>query len=260
MQIGIIGLGSVGNAIYTVIKEHLSTTPVLIDIDPTKNNGSSSQLEKCDGVYIAVPTPSREDGSCDTRQLEIALYTARKCKGVLISKSTATPNVYLELQKEYPNLIYSPEFLTERNAIEDYRNTKHIICGGNSQVVNIAKNIMSIGLHQLEKIHECSIYEAAIVKYAVNSYLATKVVFMSELKQLSDALEIDWSKLSSLITLDPRVGNTHVNVPGIDGLPGFGGKCFPKDTHALLCYASNMGVDLSILANAIEKNKKLRVK
>ena len=101
---------------------------------------------------------------------------------------------------------------------------------------------------------------ASMLKYTINSWLATKVTFFNELKELYDAsnTKVPWDSFTDMLTRDPRMGDTHMQVPGPDGQPGFGGHCFPKDTQAFLYYAKQMGVDLSVLDQAVDKNKKLR--
>ena len=104
----------------------------------------------------------------------------------------------------------------------------------------------------------CTVEEAAFTKYTINTFLATKVIFMNEMAQLAEKFGLDWSRLSQLLTKDDRVGLSHTRVPGADGKPGFGGLCFPKDTSAWLQFANSQGVKLSLLEQAVKLNKDLR--
>ena len=81
---------------------------------------------------------------------------------------------------------------------------------------------------------------------------------MNEFYQLSSANNVDWETIKGMLKQDSRVGSTHLNVPGTDGLFGFGGMCFPKDTRALLSLAKSQNVDLSVLEAAVYKNISLR--
>jgi UDPglucose 6-dehydrogenase len=101
---------------------------------------------------------------------------------------------------------------------------------------------------------------ASLLKYTINSWLATKVTFFNELRELYDAsnTKVPWESFTDMLSRDPRMGNTHMRVPGPDGELGFGGHCFPKDTRALIYYAEQMGVDLEILQKAVDKNNKIR--
>lgn len=257
MKIGIIGVGSVGGAIAAVLREKPEVELVLVDVDSQRGADHPSKLMDCDCVYICVPTPSCRNGECDYRQLQGALLLLNYYGGLIISKSTAPPDVYRELHEEWPNLIYSPEFLTEARAENDYRTTRHIILGGSEEYLDMGERIVGVGLKNLESVHRCTIEEAALAKYAVNTFLATKVIFMNELHQLAQSTGCDWSRVRDLLTLDQRIGDSHTVVPGADG-PGFAGKCFPKDAEAILSYARSIGVDLSVLRAAVEKNHLLR--
>ena len=68
----------------------------------------------------------------------------------------------------------------------------------------------------------------------------------------------DWESFTEMLSNDPRMGNTHMQVPGPDGNKGFGGHCFPKDTEAFLYYANKKGTDLSVLKKAVTKNNKTK--
>jgi nucleotide sugar dehydrogenase len=256
-KIGIIGVGFVGEAIRA---NYESFNLSLLDSDPNKNyNSSYNDLKQCEGIFVCVPSPMKLDGSCDSSILENVLLNLKDYKGVIISKVTATPDIYERLQSQYENLVYIPEFLTAANAIRDYENEKWAIIGGSvrayqneaSRIIQYAKKDAQIVL--------CSIGEASLVKYTINSFLATKVVFMNELEQLATSQGYDWNSIRKLLLNDKRIGDSHTQVPGPDGYYGFGGMCFPKDTSALLSYAEQSGVHLNILKESVKKNTLLRL-
>lgn len=256
-HIGIIGAGFVGNAIL----QNYSRLEQVISIrDPAKGyNASYDELKECDGIFICVPSPSNPDGSCDSSILEDVLSNFKDYDGVLISKVTATPDVYEKLQKEYKNLVYVPEFLTAANSVQDYADENWVIIGGNVMAYQReAKRLISQSKKELTA-EFCSIGEAALVKYAINSFLATKVVFMNEFANIANTKGYDWNKISHLINLDKRIGISHMRVPGPDGYYGFGGMCFPKDTSAILHYANKIDCDLNVLSTAVKKNTLLRL-
>ena len=101
---------------------------------------------------------------------------------------------------------------------------------------------------------------ASLIKYTINSWLATNVVFFNELEKLQQASSsmVSWNQFTDMLTRDPRMGDSHMKVPGPDGEYGFGGHCFPKDTEALIHYAQSKNIKLSLLEKAVSKNKKLR--
>ena len=258
-SIGIIGLGFVGNA----IKTSLSGQVDLVLIDPAKGfNSTYEDLLRCDGIFVCVPTPEFKNGSCDASALKEVLSKLNEVryKGVIISKCTATPDIYQELQDEFPNLVHSPEFLTAAHALKDYTSGTFAIIGGAVTAYrNEAERIIRMSQLELKTVVHCSIQEASFAKYGINSFLATKVIFMNELAKLVNESGADWNVVSRLMKLDNRIGNSHMQVPGSDGKFGFGGMCFPKDTNALIKYASKLGVQLNVLKSAIKKNTLFRL-
>ena len=119
--------------------------------------------------------------------------------------------------------------------------------------------IIRITQRNLEEVKHCSIGEASLAKYTINSFLATKVAFMNELWGIATAFGLDYDTVAEMVKLDPRIGKSHMQVPGPDGLFGFGGACFPKDTSALLKYAESLGQTPMVLDAAVKKNTLLRL-
>lgn len=261
LSIGIIGMGFVGNAVAQSYDKPFIKL-VKIDNDPNKNcNGTYEDLKNTEAVFICVPSPQGDDGSCDTSILSDVLSKLKNYHGVIISKSTAPPAVYESLQETYPNLVHAPEFLTAANAVEDYANGKLLIIGGKIPAyVHEAERIIKVGQRFIEKTLYCSIGEASLIKYTINTFLATKVVFMNEMAALATSLGYYWENIEMAIKLDPRIGSSHTRVPGPDGYYGFGGACFPKDTEALLKFAADQGIDMNVLDAAVKKNTIIRLK
>ncbi len=258
-KIGIIGLGFVGGAIKVNMEDHCDL--VLIDNDPAKGIHSYKDLDSCEGIFVAVPSPQGIDGKCDTSILEGVLKKLKNYKGVIISKCTAPPSTYEELGKEFPNLVHAPEFLTAANAVKDYANGKFAIIGGTVLAYQReAERIIRIGQNKLgSNVRYCSLGEASLAKYAINCFMSTKVIFMNELEKLAGASGLSYKTISNMIVMDERIGSSHMQVPGPDGFYGFGGACFPKDTVALLKYAEEQGVEMAVLNSAVKKNTLLRL-
>jgi len=101
---------------------------------------------------------------------------------------------------------------------------------------------------------------AALYKYMMNSYLAMKVTFMNDFKELADAEGVDFKDLKYLANNDDRIGYTHMDVPGPDGQYGWGGGCFPKDVAAIIEEAIDLGVDFELMDRVESINKKHRRK
>jgi UDPglucose 6-dehydrogenase len=260
VRIGIIGLGFVGSAILNSLSDRFID---LVIIDPDKGHNSTyNDLAGAEAVFVCVPTPRNNDGNCDTSILEDVLDRLHNIRytGVIISKCTAPANVYQKLNEQYPNLVHVPEFLTAADAMRDYLNGEFTIIGGSIKAyMNEAERFTKISQQNLKTIVHCDIGEAALAKYAINSFLATKVVFMNELRGLAVASGLDYDVIAEMISLDKRIGHSHMKVPGPDGTFGFGGHCLPKDTEALLSLSKDLGVTMQVLEAALKKNLLLRL-
>ena len=253
---GIVGLGFVGSAVENSMQS--MTNIKVVDIDPEKSTHTIDQLGDCEGIFVCVPTPQADDGVCDTSALEDVLTKLEYYRGPIISKCTAPPAFYKKLSEKYINLIHAPEFLTAANAMRDYiLGTFAMIGGSSKEFIAEAERIIRIGQKNLKEVRHCSVEEAALAKYGINTFLATKVVFMNELYLLCEKTGVDFYNVANLIKLDSRIGATHMKVPGADGF-GFAGMCFPKDTSALYHYAKSNDVDMEHMKSVIEVNKKLR--
>ena len=262
LKIGIIGLGYVGAAIRNAFDSAFFVECVIIDPAKGFNSATYNDLKDADAVFVCVPTPRSETDNCDTSILEDVLRQLNKIKynGVIISKCTATPDVYTRLGGLYPNLVHIPEFLTAANADIDYTNGQFAIIGGRVKAyMNEAERIIKIGQTNLQNIIHCNIGEAALTKYTINSFLAVKVVFMNEVYKLAEASGLDYDKIRSMIGLDSRIGTSHMQVPGPDSYYGFGGPCLPKDTEALVKFSKDLGVTMTVLEAALKKNTLLRL-
>ena len=248
MRIAIIGVGFVGKAVARAFSncELLLVDPKLgVDIESVK------QFEP-QFSFICVPTPSRNDGSVDTSIVEHTVkYLLQHTYSTIIVKSTVPPSF---VQYFRDRIVVNPEFLTERNAIEDMLTAEHIILGGPRALISRVKNLY---INHSEcfsrKFIKVSGTEAAWIKYITNTMLALKVAYLNELREAVDN-PASWTAIIRALQEDKRLGNSHWIIPGIDGKLGFGGACFPKDSKALLHEAQNLG----ILNSAITSNNKIR--
>lgn len=260
-KIAIVGMGFVGGAIHNSLIDNKNVE--LLAIDPMKGwNATYDDVKNFDAVFVCVPSPQSADGTADTSILESVLDQLSQVNfnGVIISKVTAPPNVYQRLQESYINLVHAPEFLTAANANDDYLHGSFAIIGGSTTAYrNEAERIIRTSQTGIHSVVHCSIGEASLAKYTINSFLATKVIFMNEMAKIATSGGMDWQKVASAIRQDSRIGHSHLQVPGPDGQYGFGGMCFPKDTSALLKYADEIKENPFILASAVAKNSKIRL-
>jgi UDPglucose 6-dehydrogenase len=267
-NIGIIGgTGVVGSAIVNACERELIPT-IIADEYTVLSPGNSTfdRLMECDAIFVCVPSPmimaGPDSGKCDSSILESVLSKLGGFNGVIISKVTAPPDVYTRLGAKYKNLTYSPEFLTAANAATDYYKADFCVVSGTVKAyINEAERIIVKTQPHATTVLPANMEEASLMKYAVNSFLATKVIFMNELYELAKANNIDYNAVATLFNEDFRTGGTHVKVPSpVDNTFGFGGMCFPKDTNALLKYAEDAKIELSVLDAAVKKNTLLRLK
>jgi len=261
-MIGIIGQGFVGNAVYQKFKNYYDI--LTYDLDESKSNSTLNQIsEKCETIFICLPTPMDEDGRCNVSIVELELvglntHNTNNTKNIVI-KSTVSPGTTERWNRQYKNLniVFNPEFLTERNAVKDYENQSRIILGGPRPATTEIKQIFS-KVFPLAHIIKTDSTHAEMVKYLTNSFLATKVSFANEMYEICKGLDVDYDKVIEYATQDDRLGNSHWNVPGPDGDFGYGGHCFPKDVKALITVAKDMDIIPLMLSATDFKNNNVR--
>jgi UDPglucose 6-dehydrogenase len=222
-------------------------------------------LDVSNVVFIAVGTPQDEDGSADLSYvLEAAKEIAKLSNSfkLIVTKSTVPTGTGEKIaklvKKTNPNLEFSvasnPEFLREGNAIDDFMNPDRIVIGCEDEK---SKQIFAEIYQKFaaEKLIYTGIVTAELIKYAANSFLATKISFINEMADLCEAVGGNIKQLSRAIGLDSRIGEKFLN-PG----PGFGGSCFPKDIMAILNVAKKNKVNLSVINSVITSNKHRKIK
>jgi UDPglucose 6-dehydrogenase len=263
-MIGIIGQGFVGNAVYQKFKNYYDV--LTYDLDDSKCNATFRKLSReCETIFICLPTPMDDGGRCNVSIVELELVglnsqSARyDRKKTIVIKSTVSPGTTERWNRQYKNLniVFNPEFLTERNAVDDYENQKRIILGGPRPTTTEIKQIFSKVFPKAHIIKTDSTH-AEMVKYLTNSFLATKVSFANEMYQICEGLGVDYDKVIEYATQDDRLGDSHWNVPGPDGDFGYGGHCFPKDVKALMVVAEDMDIIPLMLAATDVKNNEVR--
>lgn len=269
--VGVIGQGFVGNSVKEGFKDHFDVKTY--DLDPNKRTSRSIEdlVETSDVVFCCIPTPMDNDGKCNVSILESVVGQISKAlpfpendsnykfKPVLI-KSTIPPGTTSGFTGKYLNLnlIFNPEFLTEANAVNDYKNQTRIVLGiGQRECPEVIAMFNKV--FPDATVIKTKSGVAEMVKYTTNCFLATKVSFANELWRLCNELDIDYDKVIEYAKYDKRLGNSHWNVPGPDGDFGYGGHCFPKDIAALKYVANNLGLDTYVLDGTIRVNDEVRM-
>ena len=179
---------------------------------------------------------------------------------IFLIRSTIVPGTTRKLQNKYNtlNLVFNPEFLTERSANFDFINQSRFIVGGSIKNVEKVSSLFRWRFGETVSIIETDYESAEMVKYMTNTFLATKISFLNDMKILSEAVDAEWYDVLEGFIRDGRGGHTHLNVPGHDGKFGFGGSCFPKDIQAIINFADDLGLSLDTLKGAWKTNLKVR--
>lgn len=255
-KVGVIGNGFVGDGQAFVFSANSEVR--IYDVNPLRATHTLEEVQECDFVFVAVPTPMREDGSQDLSYIENVFECATGTP-IYIIKSTVLPGTTQMLIDKYPNLsiVFNPEFLTERSAKVDALTQSRIVIGGKQELTAEVSKLYEdrfIG----RKIIQTDATSAEMVKYMANTFLATKVSIMNEFKMLAEKLEVNWEDALAGFAGDPRIGQSHLQVPGPDGHFGYGGTCFPKDVNALLTLGSQVGVPLRTIQAGWETNLMVR--
>ena len=137
------------------------------------------------------------------------------------------------------NIILSPEFLTEDNSIEDFKNQTRIILGGPRPHTTKVKSMFRKRFPQIP-IVKTGYKTADIVKYFINNFLSTEVIFANKMYRIYNLLDINYDKVTEYALFNERVGRSHLSVPGSDGDFGYGGHCFPKDIDTMIYLTRSM--------------------
>ena len=238
MKIGIIGQGYVGTALKEGFQDFYQVeTYDKYDLGKSTHSKISDIVELSDVIFVCVPTPMRQDGSCYTGIVEEVISEINETANdhIVVIKSTVPPGTTDKFNHEFSNVtvIFNPEFLTEENFLDDFKNQNRIILGGSRKGTNKLRQIYS-KVFPKATIVKTGDKHAEMVKYFTNCFLATKVSFANEMYSICEQIGIDYDKVVEYATYDERLGKSHWAVPGPDGDFGFGGHCFPKDLSAII--------------------------
>jgi UDPglucose 6-dehydrogenase len=277
-SVAVIGQGFVGGSLTTVLAERGATVltydlsgklapggqrhPSLVGLV-----GAYESRRDCSGIYfVCVPTPMRADGSADTSIVESVLekLATDAVDRIVVVKSTIPPGTTEKLNRLFRaslHIVFNPEFLTEANALEDMRSQSRIVLGGPRPWINRVKSFYQTAFPSVPVIKTSSTI-AEMVKYFTNIQLTARVILSCEMWEICEGLskqghDIDYDKVVEYAKLDPRLGGTHMNVPGNDGVMGARGHCFPKDLAALIQVAHIAGAEPDLLMALKDKNLKL---
>ena len=264
LRLGIVGHGFVGSAVSNGFD--IDTEQYIVDTK--QNNTTLSQLVKDFDpsiTFVCVPTPQQdthEDVDVSIARDTLENLSDLKYKGIVVIKSTITPHHLTQFKKDFKlKIVYNPEFLTEANSFEDFINPNMQVLGGKWRDCDtVEKAYVRHSSVKTVPTYKVDLITASLIKYTINSWLATKVIWFNQLKDLYDesGARASWEQFTTMLNEDPRMGDSHMQVPGPDGLKGFGGHCFPKDTKALLYYSKLKSKKLKALEDIIKYNSNYR--
>jgi UDPglucose 6-dehydrogenase len=281
-SINIIGFGYVGSSVGHICE----TNDIKFNVcDTQEKKGGfqyfTSNIQKLvrysesenniNYYFIAVPTPSNDDDSCNVsiinNVLTILNNTITQATRVII-KSTLVPGSCQKFCEEFKNIdiILSPEFLREATYKDDMYNAAFVLVGlpPNTQMTEYA-DILSLFRILYKHNTDIDIYmksyeECELFKYTLNVHLAVKIWYFNEIHEISEKLGVDYQKLKLMFTLDSRIGDYGTRVPGHDGKFGYGLSCLPKETRGMMKLQEELGIENNVLKEIIKRNDYFRTK
>ena len=266
MKIGIVGNGFVGSSVAFGFSPQCGCDSEIkiYDKNSSKATDTLENTITSDFIFVSVPTPSNSDGSINLDVVYNVFDEMNKLNhridNVFLLRSTVTPGTTRKLQRKFRNLniVFNPEFLTERSAKFDFINQSRFILGGLKKNVNKVEKLYKWRFGETTPTIKTNYETAEMIKYMNNCFFATKVSFLNEMYQIADACGVDWDMAIEGFVRDGRVGHSHMNVPGPDGKFGFGGSCFPKDIQAMINFSESLGVNSNVLKGVWNKNLEVR--
>ncbi len=282
--VGQIGVGYIGKAVINLFENGSGRCFDVVSYDKATDPDSrfDEVVSTAEVIFIAVPTPMESDGRCHTGIVQGVLerlytQTLRPVdEFVVVVKSTVPPGSTDAWRRLFPGLrlVFSPEFLTERNSLNDFMDARRLLLGGRMEDCElVARFFAEAWRFRIDAMLEaqaagmpddgpvlvfCDSTVAELVKYFTNTYLATVVTFANEFRLICDALGAPYESVRELALLDDRISPSHLQVPGPDGSWGFGGSCFPKDVNSIRHVARSLGIPERLFSTVVLRNEELR--
>ena len=247
-----------------LLNKHINSTKLL-----KLSSNLPKEVKNAEVIFITVGTPSRR--LVDDADLSSVYDVVREIAAnidsysVIVTKSTVpvgTTNkiksiISEKISPDKFDVVANPEFLREGSALDDFMRPDRVVIGTDSEKAEKIMREIYRPLYLLETpIVSTTIETAEIIKYASNSFLATKISFINEVADLCEVVGADVQDVSKALGLDKRIGSKFLNSG-----PGFGGSCFPKDIKAFSATAKKLNIDLSIVnaVNIFNQNRPLRI-
>ena len=230
MKIGIYGYGIVGKATEVMLHKFYKQPFELFIYDLDIIDTVIHKLKKCKYVFVCVPTPPKEDGTCDTSIVEKAVKNMQllcSSETVIVVRSTVFPGTTKSLNKKgKAKVIFMPEFLTESTFWSDAENPPFLVIGTDTRSLEILELFINRTMYITDSV------TAELLKYSINSFYATKVIFANSMYDIANKIGADWNTIKDIMYQHPFIGPNHLDVMH-KGFRGYGGKCLPKDVRAI---------------------------
>ena len=242
----------------TLLDKHLNKTKLL-----SFSNSLSKSISDADIIFITVGTPSkRVEGEADLSFVwdvaeEISNHISKYC--LVVTKSTVPVGTTMEVkniiskqinEKDF-DVVSNPEFLREGSALNDFMRPDRVVIGCENKKSEDIMRELYRPLYLLETpIVSTTVESSEIIKYASNSFLATKISFINQVADLCEKVGANVQDVAKGMGIDKRIGNKFLHAG-----PGYGGSCFPKDVKAFIQTAKKYDIDLSILSSVNSFNE-----
>jgi UDPglucose 6-dehydrogenase len=233
MKIGIYGYGIVGRATELMLRKFCKTFFTLIIYDIKIHTSKITDLSDCDYIFICLPTPQCEDGTCNTLLVYEAVEELQCiCSQdvIIVIRSTVPPGTTRSLQMKWKvKVVFMPEFLTESTYEYDAKNPQFIVIGNDIAHFNILELFIN---NSNVEVNVTDSVTAELLKYSMNCLFATKVIFANSMYDIANKVGANWDAIKDIMYQHPWVGANHLDVMH-KGFRGYSGKCLPKDTKAI---------------------------
>ena len=262
--VGVVGYGYVGKAMVRFLEGHYDV--LVYDPQSEEIRGAATfvereQINECDVAFVCVPTPSTASGECDTSIVEEVVGWLET--PLILIKSTVSIGTTERLRRETgKRIVFSPEYCGESSYWTPYdfhtevKSTPFFIFGGEPKDTSELVDLYMPITGPTKTYRQTTSRSAESAKYMANVFFATKILFCYEMSELLQAMGVDYNEVRDLWMLDPRLNSMHTSVFSTNEVP-FSGKCFPKDTKALVKDAERSGYEAKFLKEVLVSNQRL---
>lgn len=286
--VGQVGYGFIGNAVvelfrpfcHVVVYDKSGYDGKELKFNTAQSTNIDLVVQQAEVIFVAVPTPMKQSGECHTGIVEsvlqdiqnAAIKAGRSLEDfIVVIKSTMPPGFTAKMTEKYAlRLLFSPEFLTEANAVQDFKKVNRVILGGDVEDARVVfkyfegvwpDRVMPNYVDHPDgpvQIIQTESTVAEMVKLSSNVHLTARVMVSNELYLICEKLGIPYDDVKLLTQLDHRIGFSHMDVPGPDGSLGFSGSCFPKDINSLCHVSKQLDTGERVFSAMVARNDEIR--